>query len=109
MQIRQLLSDMLILTSPAHKIPTPPPLIPCQNENRKDGLGFMRDVEVVLAVVDVDGGEDAVAPDFVGEEEDAGVEVVVWEELVHGLVGLVAVGLGVEVGVCACFDDDSLG
>lgn len=113
MQIRQLLSNIHILTSPAHKIPTrrplSSPLIPRQHENRKHGLGFMRDVEVVNVVVDVDGGEDAMAPDFDGEEEDARVEVPVWEDLVYGLICLVAVGLCVEVGFCACFDDDSLG
>lgn len=53
----------------------------------------MRGVKVVFVVVDVDGGEDAVAPDFDGEEEDSGVEVPVWEDLVYGLVCLVAVGL----------------
>lgn len=69
----------------------------------------MRDVEVVFVVVDVDGGEDAMAPDFDGEEEDARVELPVWEDVVYGLICLVAVGLCVEVGFCACFDDDSLG
>lgn len=114
MKTRQLLSNMNILPSPAHEIPTPrrppsSPLIPRQHENRKHGLGFMRGVKIVLVVVDVDGGEDAVAPDFDGEEEDSGVEVPVWEDLVYGLVCLVAVGLCVQVGFCACFDDESLG
>lgn len=86
MQIGQFLRQRCILSRPSYQSPLLVSPMLTKDVNTKNRFDFVRGIEVVIVIVDVNSQKHAVLPYFDGEEEYSCVGLPVWEDLVEEFV-----------------------